>query len=191
MRELAGQGRWLRRWLPLAGLGGATGAGLLLLTPPGAFAQVVPFLVLAGSAALMAEPWLRGLRIRRAAALSAHRGLVLAAALGMVTVYGGYFGAGSGVLTLALLLLTVSRDLPTANALKNMINGAVTLPAGILLACAGPVHWAPAGALGAGALVGSRIGPAVTRALPRALTRWAVALLGLGLAAWLWVRPSA
>ena len=108
-----------------------------------------------------------------------------------MSIYGGYFGAGSGVMTLALLLIMVERDLPVANALKNMIIGANTLPAGILLACFGPVHWAAAAALGAGALVGSRIGPAVTRALPRYVIRWAVATLGLALAAWLWVKPSA
>ncbi len=47
-------------------------------------------------------------------------------------------------MTLALLLVLVERDLPTANALKNMTNGAITLPAGILLAFLGPVHWAAA-----------------------------------------------
>ncbi|MGH2836315.1 MAG: TSUP family transporter, partial [Solirubrobacteraceae bacterium] len=112
-------------------------------------------------------------------------------ALSLLAVYGGYFGAGSGVMTLALLLVLVERDLPSANALKNMTNGAITLPAGVLLAFLGPVHWAAAAPLAAGALVGSRLGPALTRALPRAVTRWVVAVLGFGLAAWLWVKPSA
>ncbi len=188
-RELAGRGPWLKRWLPLAAAGGAGGALLLLLTPPGAFARVVPFLIAGGSLALIAEPWIRG--VQPAPITRGARGVGLAVALGLVSIYGGYFGAGSGVMTLALLLVTLERDLPTANALKNMITGANTLPAAILLACFGPVHWAAAAALGAGALVGSRIGPAVTRALPRYLVRWSVALLGLGLAAWLWVKPSA
>jgi hypothetical protein len=188
-RELAGRGPWLKRWLPLAAAGGAAGALLLLLTPPGAFARVVPFLIAAGSLALIAEPWIRG--AHPAPMKRGLRDVGLAIALGLVSIYGGYFGAGSGVMTLALLLVTLERDLPTANALKNMIIGANTLPAGILLACFGPVHWAAAAPLAAGALVGSRIGPAVTRALPRYLVRWAVALLGLGLAAWLWAKPTA
>jgi uncharacterized membrane protein YfcA len=190
-RELAGWGPWLRRWLPLTGLGGAAGGVLLLVTPPGAFVHVVPFLIAAGSLALIAEPWLRGLRPAAAAPLRRRREAVLVVALGLLAVYGGYFGAGSGVMTLALLLVLVERDLPTANALKNMATGASTLPAGILLAFLGPVHWAAAAPLAVGALAGSRIGPAVTRALPRIVTRWAVAVLGLGLAAWLWVKPSA
>jgi hypothetical protein len=190
-RELAGWGPWLRRWLPLTALGGATGGVLLLVTPPGAFAHVVPFLIAGGSLALIAEPWLRGLRGAEAARVGRRRNAVMIVALGLLSVYGGYFGAGSGVITLALLLVLVDPDLPTANALKNMTNGAITLPAGILLALFGPVHWAAAAPLAVGALVGSRMGPAVTRALPRLVTRWAVALLGLGLAAWLWVRPAA
>jgi hypothetical protein len=177
--------------LPLTAAGGAAGAVLLLVTPPGAFARVVPFLIAAGSLALIAEPWLRGLRPARAARVGRRRELVMAVALGLLAVYGGYFGAGSGVLTLALLLVLVERDLPTANALKNMTNGAITLPAGVLLAFFGPVHWAAAAPLAVGALIGSRLGPAVTRALPRVVTRSAVAALGVGLAVWLWVKPSA
>ncbi len=190
-RELAGWGSWCKRHLPLTAAGGAAGAVLLLVTPPGAFARVVPCLIVAGSLALIAEPWITRLRPARPGRTPWGRGLALPAALTLLAVYGGYFGAGSGVLTLALLLVTVERDLPTANALKNMTNGAITLPAGLLLACFGPVHWAAVAALAPGALVGARIGPALTRALPRHLTRWAVALLGLGLAGWLWVKPSA
>lgn len=177
--------------MPLTALGGATGAVLLLVTPPGAFAHVVPFLIAGGSVALIAEPWMRGLRPARAARVGRRRDAVMIVALSLLSVYGGYFGAGSGVMTLALLLVLVERDLPTANALKNMTNGAITLPAGVLLAIFGPVHWTAAAPLAVGALVGSRMGPAVTRALPRIVTRWAVAVLGLGLASWLWVKPTA
>ncbi|HET9093721.1 MAG TPA: sulfite exporter TauE/SafE family protein [Solirubrobacteraceae bacterium] len=199
-RELAGWGPWLRRWLPLTAAGGGTGAVLLLATPAGAFTAVVPFLITAGSLALIAEPWLSGLRpgppARRdhrppRGVTGRGRTVLLALVLGLLAVYGGYFGAGSGVLTLALLLFTVERDLPTANALKNMTNGAITLPAGVLLAVFGPVHWLAAAPLALGALVGSRLGPVLTRALPRHVARWGVALLGLGLALWLWARPSA
>lgn len=164
---------------------------LLLVTPPGAFAHVVPFLITGGSLALIAEPWLRGLRRNGPERSGRRRDAVMIVTLSLLSVYGGYFGAGSGVMTLALLLVLVEHDLPTANALKNMTNGAITLPAGILLALFGPVHWAAAAPLAVGALVGSRMGPAVTRALPRIVTRWAVALLGLGLATWLWIKPTA
>jgi hypothetical protein len=57
---MAGAGSYLRRGLPVAALGAAVGAVLLLVTPPGAFAAIVPYLVAAGSVALLAQPVLTG-----------------------------------------------------------------------------------------------------------------------------------
>ena len=56
--ELRGRGAWLRRWGAVAALGGTAGSVLLLVTPPGVFGRVVPFLVVAGSLALLLQPWL-------------------------------------------------------------------------------------------------------------------------------------
>ena len=184
-RELAGRRRWLLRWTPVMLIGGGAGAGLLLATPPDAFKRVVPFLVLLGSVALIYAPQLA----RRRAPDSDH-GWLLGTCLAALAVYGGYFGAGAGVMTLALLLTIVEPHLPTANALKNMLVGAGAVPAGILIAIFAPVHWLPAAALAAGVLVGSRLGPAVARRVPSDTLRWTVALLGVVLAVWLWVRPS-
>jgi uncharacterized membrane protein YfcA len=184
-QELAGHGRWLLRWIPLMLLGSGTGAVLLLATPSGAFKRVVPLLVLAGSLALIGAPWLT----RRRNSDSQHQ-WVLGAWLVVMAIYSGYFGAGSGVMTLALLLIMVERHVPTANALKNMLVGAATIPAGILLAIFAPVHWPQAAALAVGVLIGSRVGPSLARRVPSDALRWVVAALGMGLAVWLWVKPS-
>src|SRR5690348_6678350 len=94
-RELAGSGRWLARGLPLAGLGAAGGAVLLLTTPSGLFDRLVPCLLAVGSLALLLQPVLT----RR---LHARRGPVLALpVVAAVSVYSGFFGAGAGVLLLA------------------------------------------------------------------------------------------
>ena len=118
--ELRGRGAWLARWAPVAAAGGATGAVLLVSTPPGVFARVVPFLLAAAALALLLQPrlsaWLDR-RQRRAGAL------VLAAGLFAVSAYNGYFGAGAGVMLLALMLLTTDQHLARANALKNMLLG--------------------------------------------------------------------
>ncbi len=185
-QELAGRGDWLWRWTPLALASGVAGAGLLLLTPSTAFRHVVPFLVLAGSLALICAP-----RLTRRHGSSPNHVWTLAAWLAVLGAYSGYFGAGSGVMTLALLLIVVEPHLPTANALKNMFVGAATVPAGILLAIFAPVHWAQAAALALGVLFGARIGPGIARRLPADLLRWVVALLGFGLAVWLWIDPRA
>jgi uncharacterized membrane protein YfcA len=175
-RELTGSGRWLARGLPLAALGAAGGALLLLTTPSGLFGHLVPFLLTAGSLTLLCQPVLT----RR---LHARRGHVLALpVVATVSVYSGYFGAGAGVLLLATLLVLVDQRLPEANAVKNMLNGAATVAAAAVLVCAGPVVWAAVVPLAAGLFVGATLGPFAVRHLPATAVRVAVAALGLGLA---------
>ena len=184
--ELAGRGRWLWRWSWVATAGGAAGATLLLYTPPGAFAQVVPFLVVVGSLVMLAQPWLtarHGGRLR-------HGTVILFTGLLLVSAYGGYFGAGSGVMTLALLLFTVDQQLVTANALKNMVIGAGVLVSALTLVVAGPVDWAAVAPLAAGLFAGSTIGPRLARRIPARVLRWLVVLLGLALAVKLWLAPG-
>jgi uncharacterized protein len=189
--ELVGQGRWLRRWVPLSALGGAMGSVLLLSTPSGTFARVVPFLVAAGSLALLAQPLLvGGGRRHRRGRTSEVRGSALPVGLIAMSVYGGYFGAGSGVMTLALLLITAEPHMATANALKNMLIGAPALVSALVFAVFGPVDWTTAVPLGLGMFIGSTLGPRLARRLPATLLRWLVALIGICLAIQLWVNPG-
>ncbi len=117
-------------------------------------------------------------------------GVALAIGMLAISVYSGYFGAGSGIMVLALLLLTVEDDLPRANALKNILLGFADLVAAIAFAIFGPVHWTAAVPLLAGLAGGSVVGPAITRRVPAALLRVIVAMAGLGLAAWFWANPG-
>jgi uncharacterized protein len=105
----------------------------------------------------------------------------------VVSVYSGYFGAGSGVMLLAVLLVFVDADLPRANAAKNMLVGAGSVAAAAVLVVAGSVAWSAVLPLAVGMLAGSTVGPRVTRRLPPAVTRWAVAAFGLALALQLWL----
>jgi uncharacterized membrane protein YfcA len=182
--ELAGRGPWLRRWTVVAAAGGAAGSVLLLVTPAGTFAVVVPFLVAGGSVALLLQP--------RLAASPGEPGrggrkLLLPSGLAAVSAYSGYFGAGSGVMVLALMLATADPVLPRANALKNMLVGAATFASAAILVVLARVNWAAVVPLAAGLLAGSAIGPAVARRISPGVLRWLVALSGLGLAARLWV----
>ncbi|HEX4832659.1 MAG TPA: sulfite exporter TauE/SafE family protein [Trebonia sp.] len=183
--ELRGRGRWLARWAWVAAAGGAAGAGLLLSTPPQAFARVVPFLVAAGSVALLAQPWISARRREPAGG-----GPALLAGLLAVSAYNGYFGAGAGVMTLGLLLATADEHMARANALKNMLIGASSLVSALAFIAAGPVDWRAAAPLGIGMLAGSAIGPRLARRVPAGVLRWLAALLGLLLAARLWLDPA-
>jgi len=178
-RELTGAGPWLGRSLPLAAAASAAGSLLLLSTPPGVFARVVPFLLALGSVALLVQPVLTA-RLRPAATRSSPWALPLVA---LVSVYSGYFGAGAGVLLLASVLLLVDDRLPEANAKKNMLNGASTAASAAVLVGIGSVAWAAVLPLATGMFAGSTAGPVVARRLPAVVVRWAVAGLGLLLAA--------
>lgn len=181
--ELAGRGTWLRRWSLAAAVGGAAGAVLLLSTPPGVFARVVPFLIAAGSLALLLQPQLRSLDTARGGQWFLGTGVVA------LSVYNGYFGAGTGVLLLTLTLATTDARLARANALKNMLVGAASIAAAVLFTVISPVDWRAVIPLAIGLFVGSTIGPRIARRLPPAVLRWLVALLGLAFAARLWLAP--
>ncbi len=177
----------MARWAAVAALGAAAGAGLLLCTPAQVFTRVVPFLVAIGSLALLFEPRLRARRERRTR--GSHT-LALTTGLIPLAFYNGYFGAGSGVMTLTLLLVLVEDSLIRANALKNMIIGAGVMASAAIYVLFSPVPWSSVVPLSMGMLVGSRIGPAVARRLPPDLLRWLIVLLGLILAAELFANPG-
>jgi uncharacterized membrane protein YfcA len=185
--ELRGELTWLRRWAPLAAAGGALGVVLLLLTPSHVFNHLVPFLLLAAALLLLLQPRISRWHRDR----GAHAGnLILGAGIFAVSAYSGYFGAGSGIMVLALLLITVNESYIKANALKNMIVGVATVAAAVGFLIFGPVRVVAAIWLGAGLLVGSYLGPKVARRLPGNALRFFAAVLGVGLAIWLFVSPG-
>jgi uncharacterized membrane protein YfcA len=149
------------------------------------FALVVPYLVASGSLVLLAQPWLTA-RTQRRRCGSIRPTLV---GVGVLSVYSGYFGAGSGVLLLALLLVGVDDRMPQANAGKNMLLGACGVASATVFIVMGPVNWGVVAPLAAGLFVGSLVGPVLVRRLPAAAVRWAVAVVGVGLAVRLWLHP--
>jgi hypothetical protein len=182
--ELEGKGPWLRRWTAVSAAGGTAGSVLLLATPPGTFSRVVPFLVAAGSLVLLLQP--RITASSREAGRDPAR-LLLPCGIVALAAYNGYFGAGSGVMLLALLLLTADPRIARANALKNMLVGGASIASAVILAVLARVDWEAVAPLAAGMLAGSAAGPLVARRMPPRLLRWAVAITGLGLAARLWI----
>jgi uncharacterized protein len=184
--ELRGRASWLRRWAGIAAAGGAIGAVLLLATPSTAFSRVIPFLIAVGSLALLLQPRLSALRKREGHTSTS----LLLAGLLSVSAYNGYFGAGSGVMTLSLLLFTVDPHITRANAIKNMFIGAASVVSALVFILFGPVDWAAVVPLGVGMFAGSLVGPRLARHMPASVLRWIVALLGIGLAARLWMDPT-
>jgi uncharacterized membrane protein YfcA len=182
--ELAGRRPVLLRLLPLA-LAGAVGGTLLLLsTPPGVFARIVPFLVATGALVLLLQPTL--LSRRRGGELGVG---TLALVVAGVSVYSGYFGAGSGVMFLAAVLFYESR-IPPANAMKNVLVGVTCAAAAVVLVVTAPVPWSAVAPLALGLLVGGALGPGLVRRVPGHVVRWGAAALGFGLAVYLWFQAA-
>jgi len=99
-----------------------------------------------------------------------------------IALYGGYFGAAAGVLFLALLLNAGADSLAHANAAKNILLGLANTVAAALFAVLAPVHWLAVVPLGAGCLIGSRLGPVVVRHAPATPLRVLIGVAGLALA---------
>jgi uncharacterized membrane protein YfcA len=178
-RELAGQGRLVRRLGALTAAGGAAGAALLLLTPASAFEAVAPVLIGAASLLLIVQPRISGLTARP----GGERSWRLRAALAGVAVYVGYFGAAAGILLLVTLTAMLDQSLPRINAIKNVVSGMANAAAAVGFALFGPVRWAAAVPLAAGFLIGGWTGPALVRRLPAQALRTGIGIGGLVLAA--------
>jgi uncharacterized membrane protein YfcA len=161
-------------------VGGAIGAVTLLLTPADAFEAIVPFLVALAAVALLTQPMLR-----RWATRHQDRPGVWMFGLVVISVYGGYFGAGAGIMVLALMLVLTSEPLWRATLSKSLFLGIANTVAAVGFMLFGPVHWTAALAMAIGCLAGGWCGPPVVKRLPAEPLRIVVGLGGLGLAVWL------
>ncbi len=141
----------------------------------------MPWLIAFASVALLARPWLQRLRSEHLS----ERHPVVVGGVGLVRVYGGYFGAAAGVLVMAILGAILSDDWPRVNAFKNVLLGVSNLTATIGFVLLAPVQWSATLPLALGCLVGAAAGPALVRRLPETPLRVAIGLAGLALAAWL------
>jgi uncharacterized protein len=165
-------------WL-LAGtvLAGGAGAVLLLVTPERWFQAIVPALI--GLATLLfayAEPIKRAIVRRRDGRAGNLAGVIAPTAL--VSIYGGYFGAGLGVMYLALLTLGGISELRAANALKNLMGPVNALAAIAIFVWADLVVWPAALTMLAGGMLGGFGGGYAMRFLPPVAFKRGVTLVG-------------
>jgi uncharacterized membrane protein YfcA len=190
-RELAGSRKWM---LLLAGpsvLGGLIGALLLLGTDSGTFARMVPFLILFATLLFAAgEPMSRRLRRQSDETEAAASGDKQSRAwwagaaifqLG-VAIYGGYFGAGIGILMLAALGLLGLTDIHQMNGLKNFFALCINIVAALYFMLWGPVEWPSAVIMAAGSIAGGLGGAGLARRLGRRFVRRVVIIIGLAMA---------
>lgn len=183
---------WKTLFLPSL-LGGAFGAWLLLRTPEETFASLAPLLVLFATVLFMVQGLVsRRLAARRAArgetadlaapdALVRSRGRWLAAVLFQlaVAVYGGYFGAGIGILMLALLGFLGLDDIHAMNGLKNFFGLCINGVAAGYFLLQGAADLPSAAVILVGAVLGGYGGARLARRIGREKARAAVVAIGL------------
>jgi hypothetical protein len=181
-RELAGQ---RSRALPLmiaAGLGGLTGAALLLVLPAAAFERIVPILILVACGLVAVQPrlsaWVAARRLRLGHDPRRGGGPVLTISIYLTGIYGGYFGAAQGVILIALLAILIDDDLQRLNGLKNVITAVVNSVAAIIFILVAPVAWGPAILLAIGSTIGGQLGAVVGRRLSPLALRVAIIAIG-------------
>lgn len=168
-------------------IGASIGAACLLLTPERVFVWLVPVL-LAFATVLFANSerisaWMRARAEKRGHEISFNIGSLKA--LLPVSFYGGYFGAGLGILMLGVFSLATGGDYRSANVAKNFVSSLNGMVATLVFVSQGAVPWPNALPLMAGTIGGGLVGAYLARVVPRSVIRVLVVIVGLGLSAWL------
>jgi uncharacterized protein len=176
-----------RYWLLVPSfIGGLVGGILLRFTPPAIFAALVPALILfAVILFALQEPIQKKLRGANPATQSATTSQWLwgACVLQLLTgIYGGYFGAGMGIMMLATLSVLGFANIHQMNGLKNLLGMTINLTAALYFIFVGLVHWPEALVMAVGAIFGGYFGAGLARKLGAKFVRWSVIIIGVGMA---------
>lgn len=175
-REVATHTQWLRVLLLPSLLGGTAGSLLLVWTPKDAFAALAPWLVLFATLVFLGQ--IVAARRRRDGPPHAHPRAAVWLYQFAVAVYGGYFGAGIGILMLVALGWLGLDDILAMNGLKAFFGMTINAMACACFVLAGLVDWPVALVTMGGAILGGLAGAKLARHVGRAKARWAVVVVG-------------
>ena len=177
-RELAGQ---RRRLLQLAGpsvAGSVVGAFLLLVLPQRYFGAVVPVLIALAVVLVVVQPWLTR-HLHESGGLLVAARLLVPLLTFLSCIYGGYFGAGQGVILMAVFLVLVHDDPQRLNAAKNVVSAIVNGTAALCFVLFARVAWEPALVIAVSSLAGSQLGSMAGRRLSPNVLRAVIVTAGV------------
>lgn len=163
--DLRGLSTSVRPQLVAAALGGLLGSILLIVTSESVFRTLVPFLILASAVLLGVQDRLRSWIFKPGEHHEAHLAAQVAC-VGLAGVYGGYFGAGLGIMLIAVLGLFSDLPLNRLNAIKLLLAFVVNLFAAAFLSFSGKVEWTLVAVMAPAALLGGNLGGRVAKSLP-------------------------
>src|SRR5215216_695105 len=197
-RELAGQRRRIVALGATSAIGAVVGAFLLLVSSAALFERIVPWLIFLACGLLAVQTRLaRLVRERREdpdggpapagrAGLDGHT-VALFAAQFLAAVYGAYFGAGVGIMMLAILGIFVADSLQRLNALKGLLSLLVAVVAAVAFALFADVSWVAVAVMAAASLLGGQLGVFLARRLNDQALRWLVIAFGVTVGVYLLV----
>jgi uncharacterized membrane protein YfcA len=189
-QEMGSSGKWAWMLLTPSLLGAFVGTLLVTQLPEQYFRRTVPYLILLATLLFMGQPLLSrwvGIGVSHAAPTR----LTLAAIIVFqffVAVYGGYFGAGIGILMLSALSLMGFNDIHQMNALKTLLAVCINSVSVLLFVWYGKVIWEYGLAMAVAAILGGYLGAAGARRMNRAVVRSIVIAIGLSLSAYYFVK---
>lgn len=176
-------GKQLRKFIVISILGSAVGTTTLLVTPEQTFESLVPWLLL--FATLL---FTFGRNMRLPASGSHHT-----AGLGFllqfsIAIYGGYFGAGIGILMLAMLQLQGFTHIHQMNALKTILGSTINAVAFVIFLFSGKVIWSVAAVMVAGALAGGYFGAKFALKISPSKVRFIVCIIGFVMTGYFFIK---
>lgn len=175
--------RMLYSVLAVSSVGALMGACLLLLTPAATFDRLIPWLLLFATTVFAASPLL----VKRHEGDPRHRRWQLIVQF-LVSVYGGYFGAGMGILMLALLSFSGLPSFNATNGMKNVLSVAINGVALVPFVVARVVDWPLAIPMALMALLGGYLGAKFFRRIPQKAARAIVITIGVAMTIVFFVR---
>ena len=194
-KNVPGVSQWLRVFAPVSLAGGLLGGILLTQTPPKTFDWLVPFLILFATVLFMAHSSFSGLMSSRVAEGHANPGRKwIAGALLFqfgVAVYGGYFGAGIGILMLASLGVMGFDNVHEMNTVKVVLGFLINVVAALYFIWSALIDWQAAAVMATGTIAGGYSGAHFAQRVPQKYVRALITLIGLSISAIMFYRQFA
>ena len=188
-KDLHGQQKRIRLLLPSAVIGGIIGGILLLNSSDQVFDRLIPFLILLAAALLAFQDTLRSWLQRRQGDKKGNIPEIWAVLpIALASIYGGYFGAGLGVIELAILGLFLKDNLTRLNALKQLLSLVVNVAASWFFLFSNQVDWSAAIVVAIGSLIGGLLGGKIARIISPSYLRQTVVILSIITAIVYWLR---
>ncbi|GCA95219.1 sulfite exporter TauE/SafE family protein [Microcystis aeruginosa] len=179
-KDLHGQQKRIQLLLPSAVIGGIIGGILLLNSSDQVFDRLIPFLILLAAALLAFQDTLRSCLQRRQGDKKGNIPEIWAfLPIALASIYGGYFGAGLGVIKLAILGLFLKDNLTRLNALKQLLSLVVNVAASWFFLFSNQVYWSAAIVVAIGSLIGGLLGGKLARIISPSYLRWTVVILSI------------